>query len=134
MWAEWMRGYDLTITAEDLKKYKNRKRENKMLKVHEFVERKELISKFAKEMARLQKKADRYYYIEKNKEMSDFVLNYATEVKELASKLEICEEMYEEAYRIYDFRKSGQGDYTLSEEQLEELKKWCDVPYEPENF
>ena len=48
------------------------------MKVYELIERKELISKFAKEMARLQKKADKYYYIDNNKEMADYVLIYAT--------------------------------------------------------
>ena len=37
------------------------------MKVLELIEKKELINKFAKEMARLQKKADRYYYVENNK-------------------------------------------------------------------
>ena len=60
------------------------------MKIYEFIERKELISKFAKEMARLQKKADKYYYIDNNKEMADYVLIYATELKDFASKLGIC--------------------------------------------
>ena len=100
--------------------------------VHEFIEKAELISKFAKEMARLQKKADKYYYIDNNKEMADYVLIYATELKEFAIKLGICEEMYEEAYKIYDFKYSGKKDYIPSKEQLDELKNWYDVP--TENF
>lgn len=102
------------------------------MKVYNFIERKELISKFAKEMARLQKKADRYFYIDNNIEMADYVLIYATELKEFASKLEICEEMYAEAYKIYDFRKSGSKEHKLTEEQLKELRNWHDVP--TENF
>lgn len=105
-----------------------------MLKVNEFIEKKELVSKFAKEMARLQKKADRYYYVEDDKDMASHALTYATELKDFASKLGICEEMYDEAYKIYDFRKSGKKDYVLSEEQLDELRNWTDVPSEPENF
>ena len=35
------------------------------MKILEFIEKKELISKFAKEMARLQKKADKYYYFKR---------------------------------------------------------------------
>lgn len=77
------------------------------MKVYEFIEKQELINKFAKEMARLQKKADKYYYIENNKEMADYVLIYAIELKGLASKLGICKEMYQEAYKIYNFRNSG---------------------------
>ena len=100
------------------------------MKVLEFIEKKELINKFAKEMARLQKKADKYYYIDDNKEMADYVLIYAVELKNFASKLGICDEMYQEAYTIYDFRNSGKKDYTPSKEQLEELKNWFDVPTE----
>ena len=102
------------------------------MKVYGFIERKELISKFAKEMARLQKKADKYYYIDNNKEMADYVLIYATELKEFASKLGICEEMYQEAYKIYDFRNSGKKEHIPSVEQLEELEVWYDTP--TENF
>ena len=102
------------------------------MKVLEFIEKKELINKFAKEMARLQKKSDRYYYIENNSEMADYVLIYAAELKEFASKLGICEEMYQEAYKIYDFKHSGEKNYIPSKEQLEELKSWMDIP--TENF
>ncbi|MBQ9659172.1 MAG: hypothetical protein IJV31_10510 [Clostridia bacterium] len=101
-----------------------------MLKKYEFIDRNELISKFAKEMARLQKKADKYYYIDNNKEMADYVLIYAAELKDFASKLGICEEMYQEAFKIYDFRNSGKKKYSLSKEQLKELKNWYDTPTE----
>ena len=100
------------------------------MKILEFIEKKELISKFAKEMARLQKKADKYYYIENDKNMSDYILIYAAELKEFANKLGICEEMYQEAYKIYDFRNSGKKEYVPSQEQLEELRNWYDVPTE----
>lgn len=102
------------------------------MKVFEFIEKKELINKFAKEIARLQKKADRYYYIENDKEMADYVLIYAIELKEFASKLGICEEMYQEAYKIYDFRNSGKDGYVPNADQLEELRNWYDIP--TENF
>lgn len=101
------------------------------MKIIEFIEKKELISKFAKEMARLQKKADKYYYVENNKEMADYILIYATELKEFASKLGICKEMYQEAYKIYDFRNSGCDEY-MTQIKFEELKKWYDTP--TENF
>lgn len=102
------------------------------MKILEFIEKKELISKFAKEMARLQKKADKYHYIDNNKVMADYVLIYAAELKDFASKLGICEEMYQEAYKRYDFRNSGKKEYIPSKEQLEELRNWYDVP--TENF
>lgn len=56
--------------------------------------------------------------------MADFVLNYAIEIKDFASKLGICDEMYQEAYKIYDFRNSGKKDYKPSKETLEMLKKF----------
>ena len=102
-----------------------------MLKVNEFIDKKELVSKFAKEMARLQKKADKYYYIDNNREMADYVLIEASYLKDFSSKLGICKEMYDEAYIIYNFKNSGKKDYIPTEEQLEELRKWCDVPCEP---
>ena len=52
--------------------------------------------------------------------------------KELASKLGICDKMYQEAYKIYDFRRSGSRDYILSEEEIKEKKNWYDTP--TENF
>lgn len=106
-----------------------------MLDVYEFVDRKKIIKKFAKEMARLQKKADKYYYIENNKEMADFNLIYATEVKELAIRLGIYNEVYQEALTIYNFKESGKKEYKPSQEQLEELRNWYDIPpVEPKNF
>lgn len=100
------------------------------MKVLEFIEKEELISKFGKEMARLQKKADKYYYIENDKNMADYVLIYATELKGFASKLGICEEMYHEAYKIYNFKNSRKTGYRPTAEELEELRNWYDVPTE----
>jgi len=44
-------------------------------------------------------------------------------VKVLSTKLGICEEVYQEAYKIYNFRESGKKEYKPSQVQLEELKK-----------
>lgn len=99
------------------------------MKTYEFIDKKELIQELGKEMARLQKKADKYYYVDNNKKMADYVLTYATELKEFASKLGICEEMYQEAYKLYDFRNAGCNGY-MTQKQLEELKDWYDVPTE----
>lgn len=88
-----------------------------------FITRKKLIKKIAEEMARLQMEADRFYYINKDNKMSDFVLNYASELKDFSKRLGICNEMYQEAYKIYDFSKSGKKDYIPSQEILEKLKK-----------
>ena len=45
--------------------------------------------------------------------MSSFLLDGALVIKQLAVKLKICEEVYERAYEIYDFRNSGKSGYTL---------------------
>lgn len=100
-----------------------------MLTTYKIIDKEELVEKFAKEMARLQKKADKYCYVDKNKEMTDYVMAKIDELKEFSSKLGICEEMYKEAYTIYDFRKAGRKDY-MTEERLLELKRWYDTPTE----
>ncbi len=100
-----------------------------MLTVVEIIDKEELVEKFAKEMARLQKKADKYCYVDKNREMTDYVMAKIDELKEFSSKLGICEEMYKDAYTIYDFRKAGRKDY-MTEERLLELKRWYDTPTE----
>lgn len=94
------------------------------MKIIEYVEKKELISKFAKELAELQMEADKFYYIDNNKDMADYVLIYATEIKDFATKLGICEDVYKEAYKIYDFRSSGKKDYKPTKEQLDRLKNF----------
>ena len=99
-----------------------------MLKIKEYIEKDELVNKFAKEMARLQKKCDKYYYIDNNTDMCDYIQKQIMYLKEFSIKLGICEEMYKEAYRIYDFRNSGKTDYVPSEEQLKELRTWYDIP------
>lgn len=101
-----------------------------MIKTYEFIDKKELIQNFAKEMARLQKKADKYYYVDNNKEMADYVLTLTIELKAIASNLGVCNEMYEEAKKIYDFSQSGKKDYIPNREKLEELTNWYDVPTE----
>ena len=94
-----------------------------MKKIKILITRKRIIREFAEEMARLQKRADKYYYINKDPKMSDFILNYASEIKDFSKRLGICNEMYQEAYKIYDFTRSGNKDYTPSKEVLEMLRK-----------
>lgn len=84
------------------------------------IRKKILVKIFAEYLAELQKKADRWFYISKNQEMSSFVLNEVAPVKELASRFGICSKVYEEAYKIYDFRNSGKKDLAPD---LEKLKK-----------
>ena len=77
------------------------------------VTRKSIISEFAKELAKLQQEADRYYYIRKDKNHSSWLLDQAQEISSFASKLGISKQVYEEAYKIYDFRNSGKKGYDL---------------------
>lgn len=76
-----------------------------------FWSRKEIIKEFAKEIAELQMKADKWYYVKNNQEMSNWVLDKAQEIKEWCIRLGICKEVYQEAYKIYNFRDSGKKDF-----------------------
>jgi hypothetical protein len=75
--------------------------------------RQKVISIFAQELAKTQKNADKFYYEHNNKDMSSYCADHASVIKNLAIKLGICEEVYQEAYKIYDFRNSGKEGYTL---------------------
>lgn len=82
-----------------------------------------IIKVFAEELARLQKQADKYYYEEKDKSMSDFLLVQVIPIKKLAIKLNICKEVYNEAYKIYDFRNSGKTGFIYKGGKLNVNKK-----------
>ena len=79
------------------------------------VRRKTIIKEFAKELARLQKKADEWFYLKNNQNHADWILTKVDGIKGLAVSLNICEEVYKEAYKIYDFRNSGREGYTLKD-------------------
>ena len=55
----------------------------------------------------------------KDKDMSNFELDKVTPLKYLSNKLGITKKVYEEAYKIYDFRNSGKKGF---EPNLEEIK------------
>ena len=44
--------------------------------------------------------------------MSSYLLNQASVIKALTIKFRIANEVYDEAYAIYDFRNSGKKDFT----------------------
>ena len=93
-----------------------------------FITKKRLIKEFAKEIARLQQDSDRWFYVHKNRDHASWLLDRCGAIREFAIKLGICEKVYEEAYKIYDFRNSGRSGYTLKdgiivkEEPTAELK------------
>ena len=80
-----------------------------------FITKKKLIKEFAKEIAGLQQSADRWFYIHKNRDHASYLLDQCGAIREFAIKLGICEKVYEEAYKIYDFRNSGRSGYTLKD-------------------
>ena len=82
------------------------------------MDRQEVINIFAQEMAKTQKKADKFYYKQDNKDMAAYCTDHALVIKNLAIKLGICEEVYQEAYKIYDFRNSGKTGYTLKDGKI----------------
>ena len=81
--------------------------------------RKTIVKAIAKEIAEYQRKADYFYYIRKDQEMSSFELEKVTTLKYLSNKLGITKQVYEEAYKIYDFRNSGKKGFKPN---LEEIK------------
>lgn len=85
-------------------------------KIGETITREELIDIFAREMCRLQKSANRWYYVKNNVEQANYVLDLANGLKHLSIDMGICDEMYEKAYTIYDFSKSGKTG--LSQEEI----------------
>ncbi len=87
------------------------------------MDRQEVINIFAQEMAKTQKKADKFYYEQNNKDMSSYCEDHALVIKNLAIKLGICEEVYQEAYKIYDFRNSGKTGYTLKDGKIVIIKE-----------
>ena len=76
-----------------------------------FISRKEIIKRFAKEVAYLHISADYWYYIQESQDMSDMILEREFEIKDFAHILGIQKKVYEEAYKIYDFRNSGKKGF-----------------------
>lgn len=77
--------------------------------------RQEIIYIFAEKLAKLHKTADVWYYIKHNKDNSDWCLDQVRPVVDLAADLGISKEVYDTAYKIYDFRNSGKDGYTLED-------------------
>ena len=84
----------------------------------ELISREKIVSTFAEELASRQKEADRWYYVRKNQEMSSYILEHVDEVKRLAIILGVCKEVYDEAYKFYDFRNSGKKDFKPNLDEL----------------
>lgn len=95
-----------------------------------FITKKKLIKYLAEELAYLQIRADWWYYcfphemVDResnitNQDMASAQIDLVTEVRNIAHGLGILKEVYEEAYKIYDFRNSGKKDFVADVELIE---------------
>jgi hypothetical protein len=80
--------------------------------------RKRIIKEFAKQIANLQKRADEVYYKdnppkENENDHASWLLDQVIPLQKMCRELGISNKVYEEAYKIYDFRNSGKIGYTL---------------------
>lgn len=96
-----------------------------------FITKKKLIKKLSEELAYLQIKADWWYYCSSdnsndgitNQDMSNSELNAVTELCCICNILGITKEVYDEAYKIYDFRNSGKKSFTPNLELIKQLNR-----------
>ena len=101
-----------------------------------FATKKKLIKTLAEELAYLQIRADWWHYCysgEKvdeditKQDMSSSVLDLVTEVIAIAMRFDILSKVYEEAYKIYDFRNSGNKDFIPDIELIKKLdREFCE--------
>ena len=104
-----------------------------------FITKKKLIKALAEEIAYLQIKADWWNYCFPNdvvdkdnknitkQDMSSSKLDLVTEVRAIAMRLDILSQVYEEAYKIYDFRNSGKKDFVPDIELIKKLnREFCE--------
>lgn len=108
-----------------------------------FIRKKRLIKTLAEELAYLQINADWWYYcfggssnpdkvLDEDtgvtaRDMSSSNLDLVTEVRAIAVEFGILPQVYEEAYKIYDFRNSGKKDFVTDTEMIEKLhREFCE--------
>ena len=102
----------------------DKEKENTYMRL--FITKKKLVKKFAEELAYLQIRADWWYYVysgKDNQEMSSSILENVTELRCICNDLEILKEVYDESYKIYDFRNSGKKGYVPNLELIKQLDK-----------
>ena len=84
------------------------------------VRRKTMIKEFANEIANIYYRADKEYYkphlknyepIPGENEQAAWILDQVNPLNRMCRHLRIIKEVYEEAYKIYDFRNSGKKGY-----------------------
>lgn len=83
--------------------------------------RNKIIKEFALELANIQMKADKWFYIMNDQEMSSYMINKVEVIKDMTVRLGICGQVYNEAYKIYDFRESGTKNFKPNLEFLRNI-------------
>ena len=114
----------------------DKEKENTYMRL--FITKKRLIKILAEEIAYLQIRADWWYYCFSNdmvdkennitkQDMSSSELDLVTEVRAIAMRFDILPQVYEEAYKIYDFRNSGKKDFVPDIELIKRLdREFCE--------
>ena len=86
-----------------------------------------MVKEFAKQIAEIQRSADKEYYKphlnnykpeEGKNEHAAWILDQVNPLKRMCQHLGIVNEVYKEAYKIYDFRNSGKKDFVPNLELL----------------
>jgi hypothetical protein len=82
------------------------------------VRRKTIVKEFAMKIAELNRRSDEWYYKDippkKNTNyQASWLLDQIIPLNQMCQKLGIREQVYKEAYKIYDFRNSGKNGYAL---------------------
>lgn len=72
------------------------------IKAFSLVRRKTIIKNFARELAGLHKAADMFYT---DPETKTWLIDKEGQIYDLALRLDIAKEVWDEAYKIYDFRR-----------------------------
>lgn len=77
-----------------------------------------ILMPFAEIIAEVQQRADLIFYADNptrdfNNDLSGITLNELIPIRRIIDKLGLCQLVYREAYKIYDFRNSGRDGYTL---------------------
>ncbi len=97
-----------------------------------FITKKKLVKKFAEELAYLQIRADWWFYVtngdkEENRNMSNMELEGVTELRCICQDFGILNEVYNKAYKIYDFRNSGKKNHVADVELIKRLnREFCE--------
>ena len=77
-----------------------------------------IIKEFASKIAELQRKADEWHYLKHDSIHSSWLLDQTIPLKEMCQKLGIFKQVYEESYKIYDYRNSGKKGYMLKDGKI----------------